>query len=423
MATTVEVQQETEKRPSLGPVKLPSAFRSLAHRGFRFMWFGQVGSATAMHADMVARGVLVWELTGSSVAVGGVLGARALPMLTVGMFGGVAADRFDRKKLLMFIQTWSLLMHVIMATLILTGLVQLWHVYVIAVGLGASMALNQPVRTSIIPNLVPRGEMTNALTLNSIAINSTRLIGPAIIAAVIGVTNTGYAYVLSAVAFVVVVWMTMQIDMPQTEGRGSKGSPLAQLLEGFRFLGSNRLVLALVLLGMGPLAIGFAYQTLLPQLIDEMGYDTSMIGYIMSVGAIGGLTGGLTIASKRDISSKGKIMLLSAVAYGVALAGFAGAAEIGLLFLVFPLIIVIGVSQTTFRAMNTTILMETTPDHLRGRVVSVTLLDTGMMPAAALFAGYFADKWGVSSGFTTLAIGCFAVIGLVLLIYPKIRRQ
>ena len=423
MATTTEVQQDAEKRPSLGPLKLPAAFRSLAHRGFRFMWFGQVGSATAMHADMVARGVLVWELTGSSVAVGGVLGARAIPMLTVGMFGGVAADRFDRKKLLMFIQTWSLLMHIIMAALILTGAVQLWHVYVIAVGLGASMALNQPVRTSIIPNLVPRNEMTNALTLNSIAVNSTRLIGPAIIAAVIGVTNTGYAYVLSAVAFVIVIWMTSKIEMPPAQGRGSKGSPIGQLLEGFRFMGSNRLVLALVLLGMGPLAIGFAYQTLLPQLVDEMGYDASMIGYIMSVGAIGGLAGGFTIASKRDISSKGKIMLLSAVSYGVALAGFAGAAEIGLLLLVFPLIIVIGVSQTTFRAMNTTLLVETTPDHLRGRVVSVTLLDTGMMPAAALVAGYFADKWGVSSGFATLATGCFVIIGLVLLVYPKIRAQ
>ncbi len=407
--------------PALGPLKLPAAFRSLANRSFRYMWFGQLGSATAMHADMVARGILVWELTGSSTAVGGVLGARAIPMLTIGVFGGVAADRFDRKKLLMVIQSWSLLMHIIMAALILTDVVELWHVFAIAVGLGASMALNQPVRTTIVPNLVPRTQLTNALTLNSIAINSTRLVGPAIIGFVIAVSNTGSAYVLSALAYVVVLWMTTRIEMPEKLSTRSQGNPLSQLIEGFRYILRNRLVLALVAFGLGPLAIGFAYQSLLPQLVDELGYDTSMIGYIMSVGAIGGLAGGLTIASKRDITAKGRLLTLSAVAYGLGLLGFAGAAEVNVLLLVFPLIIVIGVSQTSFRAMNTTLLMESTPDRFRGRVVAATLLDTGMMPAAALIAGYFADQWGVWAGFTALSIGIFAVIAVVLVLHPKIR--
>lgn len=387
------------------------------------MWFGQLASATAMHADMVARGVLVWELTGSSTAVGGVLGARALPMLTIGVFGGVAADRFDRKKLLMVIQSWSLLMHVAMAALILTDLVELWHVFAIAVGLGAGMALNQPVRTTIVPNLVPKSQLTNALTLNSIAINSTRLIGPAIIAFVIAATNTGSAYVLSALAYLLVLWLTTQIKMPEESENRARGNPLGQLMEGFKYIAAHRLVLSLVLLGLGPLAIGFAYQSLLPQLVDELGHDASMIGYIMSVGAVGGLAGGLTIASKREIKFKGRLLFFSAVAYGLALAGFAGAAEVGFLFLVFPLIIVVGVSQTSFRAMNTTLLMESTPDRFRGRVVAATLLDTGMMPVAALTAGYFADRWGVWSGFAALSIGLFVVVGLVLLIQPHLRKM
>lgn len=387
------------------------------------MWFGQLASATAMHADMVARGVLVWELTGQSTAVAGVLGARALPMLTIGVFGGVASDRFDRKKLLMVIQSWSLLMHIVMAALILTGTVELWHVFAIAVGLGASMALNQPVRTTIVPNLVPRSQLTNALTLNSIAINSTRLIGPAIIAFVIAETNSGSAYVLSAAAYVLVLWLTMRIEMPERSDDRPTGNPLGQLIEGFKYIAGNRLVLSLVLIGLGPLAIGFAYQSLLPQLVDELGHDTSMIGYIMSVGAVGGLAGGLTIASKRDIKFKGRLLLVSAVAYGLGLLGFAGAVEVNILLLVFPLIIVVGVSQTAFRAMNTTLLMESTPDRFRGRVVAATLLDTGMMPAAALLAGFFADQWGVWAGFTALSAGLFAVVAVVLLLHPKIRRM
>jgi MFS family permease len=149
------------------------------------MWLGQLGAATGMHADMVARSWLAWELTGSSSAVAGVNVARAIPMLLFGLFGGVAADRFDRRKLLVVIQAWSLGMFAVMAVLIFTHVIEMWHVYAIAFGTGCGFALNQPVRTSIVPSLVDRKDMLNAVTLNSIAMNSSRLIGPAIIATVI----------------------------------------------------------------------------------------------------------------------------------------------------------------------------------------------------------------------------------------------
>ncbi len=375
-----------------------------------------------MHADMVARGVLVWELTQSSAAVGGVLGARAVPMLVFGIFGGVAADRFDRKRLLMVIQSWSLAMHAIMAALILMDAIQLWHVYVLAVGLGGGMALNQPVRTSIVPGMVKKGELTNALMLNSIAINSTRLIGPAIIAFVIALTNTGAAYLWSAAAYALVLWFTTRIQMPEQEGPRSTASPVAQLMEGFRYMAANRMVLALVVLGLAPLSIGFAHQTLLPQLVSEFGRDPSAIGYIISIGAIGGLTGGLLIASRRTFPNKGKVMIGASLLYALTLMGFAGAVEVNILYLAFPLMMLVGVSQTTFRAMNTTILMETTPDHMRGRVIAATLLDSGLMPVAALAAGFIADQYGVSAGYLALSAGCLAVIALVLVIYPKVLK-
>ena len=381
-----------------------------------------------MHADMVARSILVYDITGSSAAVGGVLGVRAVPMLVFGLFGGVAADRFDRQKLLFFIQAWTMAMHVIMAALILSNVVELWQVYIITFGVGTGMALNQPVRTSIIPNMVGRSNMTNALTLNSIAINSTRLVGPALIGGLIYLTNTGWAYVFSAIAYIFVLWLTHKIDMPDMTGQRDKGSPAQQLLEGFKYIGQHRVVLALVMLGLAPLAIGFAHQTLLPALVEEeLALDPGMLGVILSVGAIGGLAGGIIIASRRNIAHKGIVMLVSCVAYGVALLGFALAASldvsatIRLLFMVFPFIIMIGVSQTSFRAMNTTILMETTPDHLRGRIISTTLLDTAIMPAAGLAAGFAADHWGVYAGYLLLGIGCMSVLALVMLIYPRVR--
>ncbi len=401
------------------PDTLAAAFRSLNNRNFRYLWFGQVLSATAMHADMMARAWLVWDLTGSSTSVASVLVARALPMLVLGLFGGVAADRFNRRRLLMVIQTWTLLMHIVMATLLLTGLIELWHVYAIALGLGAGMAMNQPVRTSIIPNLVDRKDMINAMSLNSIAINSTRFVGPAAIAALISATEVGWAYVWAAGALLVVIWTTSKIVIPGITSTRSDRSPISQLIEGFVYIGRHRVILALVLLGMGPLAIGFSHQVLLPQLVEEQyGRGIGLMGLIQSAGAIGGLTAGLFIASRRDVSYKGRLMLLSAVSYGVALMAFAGATY---MWMAFPLIIWIGGSQTLFRAGNSATLMEVSPDRLRGRIISATLIDTALSPLAGLVAGAAADKWGVSAGYMLLSAGCLGIVVLVMLIYPKIK--
>jgi MFS family permease len=401
------------------PASVSNAFRSLSNRNFRYLWFGQLLSATAMHADMVARGWLVWDLTGSSATVGWVLGARALPMLVLGLFGGVAADRFERKRLLMIIQIWTMLMHAIMAALLLSGMIELWHVYVLAFGLGAGMAMNQPVRTSIIPNLVDKKNMFNAMSLNSIAINSTRLGGPALIGVLIKFTDVGWAYVWAAGALMFVVWTTTQIDIPRASSRIPKGNPFNQLTEGFVYIYRHREIMALVLLGLGPLAIGFSHQTLLPQLVDEQyGSDIGLLGILTSVGAIGGLSGGLFIASRKEIPYKGRLMLFAAVSYGAALLGFAGATY---MWMAFPLIIWIGVSQTLFRAGNSVTLMELAPDRLRGRIISATLLDTALGPLAGIAAGAVADRYGVGAGYLLLSAGCLGVVALTTIIYPKIK--
>ena len=400
-------------------VTISATFRSLRNRNFLYLWFGQVLSATAMHADMVARAWLVWDLTGSSASVASVLIARAVPMLILGLIGGVAADRFNRRNLLMIIQGWTMLMHVLMAVLLLTDLIELWHVYVLAFGLGAGLAMNQPVRTSIIPNLVEKKDMLNAMSLNSIAINSTRFIGPAAISALIILTDVGWAYIWATAAYGLVLWSTGKIVIPESQVRRSVGNPFNQLVEGFIYIGRHRVILALVLLGLGPLAIGFSHQILLPQLVEEQyGRGIGLMGLLQSVGAIGGLSGGLCIASRQEVAYKGRVMLLAAISYGIAFLGFAVA---NYMWMAFPLIIWIGASQTLFRAGNTATLMEVSPDRLRGRITSATLLDTALSPLAGLAAGFAADLWGVSYGYILLSAACLSVVAITMLIYPKIK--
>ncbi|MEX0761843.1 MAG: MFS transporter [Dehalococcoidia bacterium] len=397
-------------------------FSSLRIRAFRYLWFGQLGSAMAMHSDIVARSWLAWELSHSTTAVALVNLARAIPMLTLGLFGGVVADRFDKRRVLMLIQAWTLAIYIVMTVVVLFDLVQLWHVYAYSLLIGVGFAMNQPVRMSFVPQLVDKAHLLNALSLSSIAINATRLAGPAAIALIISMAGgVGPAYAVSAGFYAIVLWTTMMIPRQPPVEQRNRGSMVGQLIEGFRFIGQNRMVLALVVLGLGPLAFGHSYITMLPAYVTQvLGHDDAgPLGLILSVGAVGGLSGGLLVASRGDIRSKGRLMIITGVIYGVALMVF-GFLE--WLLAVLPLVIVIGASQTIFRASNNSTLLELAPERLRGRIVSVTLLDTALGSVAAIIGGLIADSAGVSTGLFVMGVICFGIVALVAVLSPGVRR-
>ena len=373
-----------------------------------------------MHADMLARSWLVWELTGSFTAVAGVNVARGVPALLFGLFGGVFADRFNRQKVLLAIQSWSMVMHAVMAVIIITGVVELWHVYALAALLGVSMAMNQPVRTSIIPELVGKDRMLNAITLNSMAINGTRFIGPAAVAFLIGWQGVGSAYLVSAGMYMLVVMATLRIRLDMVKPLAQTGNMVAQLFEGFRYVAGNRLLLTLVLLGLGPLAIGIAHRALLPGLVSEvLDMDVEMLGILQSAGAAGSVVAALYLGSRARLGNRGYILLVVTALYGLALMAIGG---VTFLWLIMPLYIASAMSQTIFRSANTMTLMEHTPDRLRGRVISMTVIDNSLSPAAAMLAGLAADEWGVGAGFLLLGAGILGVVALAYVLNPRIRH-
>ena len=174
------------------------------------------------------------------------------------------------------------------------------------------------------------------------------------------------------------------------------------------------------MLGVAPLAVGFWHRRLLPALgVDELGRGPAIMGFIMAIGGIGGIAGGFYMASRVDLRRKGLIMLGSAAAYGIAFLLFAG---VSMVVMVFPLIIAIGVSQTVFRSANTTTLLEITPDHMRGRIISATLLDTALAPVAGIIAGVVADRAGVPFAYLTLGGMCLAIVVVAVLAYPGLRK-
>ncbi len=398
-------------------------FASLANHNFRMLWLGQLGQAMAMWSEQVARNWLTWQLTDSATAIGLVNLFRALPLITLGLLGGVVADRFDKRKTLIIIQVWSLSIYVAMAVLVLTGAIRLWHIYVTAFLLGAGMAMNQPVRTSFIPQLLEGKLLVNALSLNSIAINVSRLIGPAAVGVLIAVAggNVGPAYVVSSVLYGLIVVSTSMIrpsGAPRPARRRSMGG---DLVEGFRYmLLENRMVLALVVIAMGPLAFAFSYITLLPVFATEvLGMGPSGYGSMQSIAAVGALVGGFSLASLGNIPHKGKAMLASGLAYGAAIMALGGVHMAAMAFL---LMVVSGAAQTVFRAANNSTLLEITPQRLQGRVVSVTFLDMGVQSLASILAGVVTDRWSVSAGMAFIGAVCIAIVGLTTLAVPRVRR-
>jgi MFS family permease len=387
------------------------------------LWLGQLGQASAMWAEQVARNWLTWQLTESATALGLVNVARALPLIVLGLFGGVIADRFDKRRTLIVIQLWSLSIYVAMAVLILGGWVELWHVYLTAFLLGGGMALNQPVRTSFIPQLLPGDLLLNALSLNSIAINVTRLVGPAAIGFLIAAfnDNVGPSYVVASAVYVLVIVSTVMIRAPGVQREGGPASIRSDLVEGFRYmLLENRTVLALIVVAMGPLAFGFSYITLLPVFVTEvLNMGPAGFGTIQSVAAVGALIGGFTLASMGQVKRKGQTMLVAGLAYGVVLILFSVVTTPILAFMAVP---IIGAAQTVFRTSNNSALLEITPGRLRGRVMSMTFLDTGVQSLAAIMAGTITDTWNVAVGIVLLGAVCTVIVGAIGTAVPSVRR-
>ena len=382
-------------------------------KNFKFLWLGQGGQGFAMWSEMIARNWLTYQLTGSAFAIGIVNLFRAIPFITIGLFGGVVADRFPKRKTLMIIQTWSLLIYLIMLILIYFELIRLWHVYATAFCLGLGMAINQPLRTSFIPQMIDQKHMLNAMSLNSMAMGVTRLIGPAIIGYIIAISdnNVAPAYLVSTISYLFVIYTTLKINIKGNPSEKHNKSPIDDFTDGIKYMiYNNQTVLWLVILALGPLAFGFSYISLLPVYVDEsLGLGAEAFGGIQSISSIGALLSTSLLASSGDIKIKGKLLLLTTLIYGIGviLMGFTKT-----IFIAFIIATFIGGSQSVFRTCVTSTIVSITDEKYRGRMVSMTMLDMGVASMASILAGKITDIISVSYGMLFCGVMC-ALIGII----------
>ena len=387
-------------------------FSSLRYLDFRYLWTGTFMMSAGQWIQQVTLGWLVYDLTGNSMLLGALNGLRALPFLVTGPMAGVAADRMDRKKLLLRTQWILVVTAILMGSLVASRFLKVWHIFLFTLVTGIAWTFTEPVRQSMIPSLVPKRELANAIALNSGGFNLMKIIGPALGGAMIALFGAGGNFFVQAIAYVGVLFMIYRMHVPPTPDEARRSSALANLKEGLAYVWSTPAVLALMLLAYVPRIFAVPYQTLMPVFQkDVLKVGTEGLGLLMAAPGLGALLAVLVLASLANrLRHQGIFLVASILILALFLILFSQIKS-------FPLalisLVAAGVFQMLFLASTNTLLQLTVPDQLRGRVMSLYMLDRGFMPAGALFAGVTAHFIGAP---TTVALMGVIVIVLTLLV-------
>lgn len=401
-----------------------SLFASFQYSDFRLLWVGQLGWSGANWMEQVARNWLVWELTGSGVALGLVNLFRALPQLLMSLPAGVAADRFNKKYVLMACQSVTMTCYLCLLGLVISDLIQLWHIYLFSFLLGISMAFNQPARNALIPNLVPEQIMLNAFALNQVAMNFMRVIAPGIAGLLIGWFDVTAAFVGSVILFAVVVVATIIMKAPGARSVSATESASGQLLEGIRYVMADKNILVVMVIALAVFTFVMPYNTLMPIMADRvLDIGAQGFGLMLSVAGIGALVGGLIVAAFGDVRHKGLLYLGSSFGYALAvfLLGVSPHVGLGILLPMFVMLF-IGAGQAIFMTAGNVTLMAHAPEELRGRVMSVYNLDRGLMPLGSAGGGGLADWLSAPAALMLMGGTAAAMVAIVGSLSARIRR-
>jgi MFS family permease len=395
-------------------------FSSLRHLDFRYLCCGTFMMSAGQWIQQVTLGWLVYELTGNSIFLGALNGLRALPFLVTGPMAGVAADRMDRRLLMLRTQYVLIVTAIIMGAVVVSGLLQVWHIFLFTLITGIAWTFSEPVRQSLIPSVVPKRELANAIALNSGGFNLMKIIGPALGGAMIALFGAGGNFFVQSVAYVGVLVMIYLMHVPPTPPEARRSSALANLKEGFAYVWSTPAVLALMILAYVPRVFAVPYQTLMPVFQkDVLRVGPEGLGLLMAAPGVGAVLSVLMLASVADrLRRQGLLLVGSILVLGFFLILFSQTASFPLALLV---LVAVGAFQMLFLASTNTMLQLIVPDELRGRVMSLYMLDRGLMPAGALFAGVVAHFIGAPSTVATMGAIVIVLALLVTWRVPAIR--
>ncbi len=389
-------------------------FSSLYVRNYRLYYIGQIISTSGTFMQSVAQAWLVLQLTNSGAALGIATALQYLPILFLGPYGGVIADRVSKRKILYFTQSLSGILAVILGVLVATGIVQVWMVYVLAFLLGVVTVFDNPARQTLYVELVGPENLRNAVTLYSTLVNLARVIGPAIAAAVIAAFGLAPCFVINGVSYaavVIMLWMMRSDELlitppaPRTKGQFQEG---LKYVLGSRVLSSGLLMMAII--GM----LTFEFQVSLPLIAQETFHgDAGSYAFLTGSMGFGAVFGGVLFAGRKGIVPRK--LISASLLFGVAVLA---AAFMPNLVLSGLALVAVGVFSINFSSLGSSVLQLESSPQMRGRVMSFwTIAFLGTTTMGGPIVGWFAElagaRWGLALG--GLAAVLAAGLGAVML--------
>jgi MFS family permease len=387
--------------------RLPESLRALRHRNYQLFFSGQLISLIGTWMDQVAEAWLVYRLTGSALLLGTVAFASQIPVFLLAPIGGALADRYDRRKILVVTQSAMMFLTFILAWITLTHRVKIWQVVALAALTGVVNAIDLPARQAFVVDMVSRADLVNAIALNSSMFNGARVVGPALAGIVVAAIGEGWCFFANGISFLAVIagLAMMKMNRPRM---ALEGSPLENIIEGFKFVGQSGPVRALMML-LGLVSFtAMPYAVLMPLFADKILHGGAQaLGLLMGCSGIGALGGALTLAMRKSLKGLSLWVAVSCAGFGLALLVFSFSRT---LWLSAVLLVPTGFFMMIQMASSNTLIQSMVPDRLRGRVMSVYAMTfMGMAPLGALLAGSLAHKLGAPM---TVGIGgVVAVVG------------
>lgn len=395
------------------------AFATLRNPHFRMYWMGMLAYFMAMNMGQIARGWLAFDLTGKAAALGVVSLAWGAPMTLFSLLGGAIADRSDKRLLTLGSQAALFALAVSAAVLVHTGAIQIWHLAVLAFLEGTVFSFAIPARLAWVPELIEEGELMNAIALNNAAMQATRIVGPGLAGALIGVPFFGMTgtFYLIACFYVVVFFCMLQVPSTGISDADSRLSLATRMMAGVRYIVGHDVLMALLILALLPVLLGAPFQIMLPVFADDVyGVGPGGLGAMATVAGIGATAGSLLVGSLGDFNRRGTAQFVTGVIFGIGLFlfGLAGSFAMSL-----PVLALLGMSFTSYMVINNTLVLTTAERRYHGRVMAVYMLTWSMMPVVAMPVAALADVVGVQEVVVGLGVTLVALMVAMRLFYPN----
>ncbi len=401
---------------------LRRTFSAFRYPDYRLLWASMAMAMVGMQMQMIARGLLAFELAGNYSAVGALAAAWGIPQFFLALPGGAIADRMDKRVVLLFTQGAVFLQALAVGLLIAFDAISLQLLFLFGIVLGGTFSFNMPARQAYIPELVPRDELMNAIALNNTAMNATRLFSPVAAGIFIAVFGFATTYFITA-AMYLIAWGAVWL-LPRGRGHLAGASERKGMFEeirlGLRYVRQNRALRTLMLMALVPITLGMPFVTILPAFAaGDLGLNSLGFGLLTAVNAVGALAGSLLIAALNPSGRLARRQALLGMGWGVGLILLGvGSFSFGLPG-AFLAMIVIGGCSMAYMALNNGMIMTSSSQQYHGRIMSLYMLTFGIFPLVGLPLGILGDTIGGYATFTLLGATILAFVLVLLLVVPS----